>query len=105
MFDPYDDQWEEDVAFDFGRLLYAFFAGHFIKPKTFAGQVARLTAIPSILIGPAALFLLIMSHPSFTLQGIACIGGLIWFCYTAWAIFMVEQAYVKDLEEAHREEL
>lgn len=113
MFDPFDhdhpDPSDAESAFDLGRglytVLYAFFAGHFVKPKTFDHQVARWTAIPSILLGPVAIFVLVLSRPSFAMQGVACMGGLVWFCYTAWAIYRVEQAYVKDLEQAQHEEL
>jgi len=105
MFEPYHDEPEYDVAFDFGRLIYGFFAGHFISPKTLAHQVARLTAIPSMLMGVVAICLVAMSQPSLVVQTVAWAGGLIWFCYTAWATYMVEQTYVKDLEEAQREEL
>lgn len=106
MFD--DDQRDEDFAFDLGRMLYQFLygfcAGHFISPGSTGQQLARLTAIPSILLGLVAISLLILSQPSFVMQGVACIGGLIWFCYTAWAAYTVEQIYVHDLEEAQRDE-
>lgn len=108
MFDQ-DDYQEHDAAFDFGRYLYtviyAFVAGHFLTPKTLGQQIARLTAIPSMLLGLTAIGLLCVFPPSFPLQGVACVGGLLWVCYTAWAACTVEQAYVKDLEQAQHEEL
>lgn len=100
-----DDAWDGKLAFDFGRFVYKFFAAHFIQPKTIAQRVARLTAIPSILLGLASLVLLILFPPSFAMQGVACLVGLAWFCYSAWSIYTVEQTYVKDLEAAQREEL
>lgn len=100
-----DDAWEGSLAFDFGRFVYNFFAAHFIPPKTTAQRVARLTAIPSILLGLASLVLLIQFPPLFAMQGVACLVGLVWFCYSAWAAYTVEQTYVKDLEAAQREEL
>lgn len=107
MFDP-DDYQEHDAAFDFGRsvyaILYAFVAGHCVAPKTLGQQIARLTAVPSIVLGLAAIVVLWMYPPSFALQGAACLGGLLWFCYTAWAVTVVEQAYVKDREQAQHEE-
>ncbi len=108
MVNPYfdEDPWDEESAFELGRTLYnfcyGFFAGHFVRPTTKAQRLARLTAIPSIVLGPMAILLLILSGPSFAMQGAICIGSLVWFCYTAWAIYTVEQTYVKDLEEAQR---
>ncbi|PQO37100.1 hypothetical protein C5Y96_08045 [Blastopirellula marina] len=107
MFDQ-DDYQEHDAAYDLGRylytVLYAFVAGHFLTPHTLGQQIARLTAIPSMVLGLAAIGLLFWFPPSFALQGVACVGGLLWFCYTTWAAYVVEQAYVKDLEKAQHEE-
>lgn len=106
MSEPFDyNNDDHEIAFDLGRFLYAFFAGHFITPKTRGQQIARLTAIPSIVSGLASLWLLVMFPPSFAMQGVACLLGLAWFSYTAWAVYVVEQIYVKDLEQAQREEL
>jgi len=113
MFDPFDNDYPDpsdaEGAFQFGRSLYAFvyafFAGHFVTPTSLGQQVARWTAIPSCLLGITALVYLIVSGPSYALQVVLCLGGLIWFCYTSWAIYMVEQTYVIEVEKAQREEL